>query len=130
MLLVPGLALCYGLLTGTPRSTIATMRAIALPIGLLGPDWILRIPQRSHRRALQRGLADALDLLVVCSEAGMGLESGSDQVAKEMRLSNPAMANALAVLPRELKVLPDRRQALTNFGTRSGVHGIRRMSTS
>ncbi len=84
--------------------------------------------RRPYVKALQRGIADALDLLVVCAEAGMGLESAIEQVAREMRGSNRAMSSALSTLLDELKVLPDRREALTNFGKRSGVEGLRKTS--
>jgi tight adherence protein C len=102
---------------------------IALPIGLLIPDWILGAIRRPYTRALRKGIADALDLLVVCTEAGMGLETALERVALEIRHSNPAMASALGTLLDELKVLPNRREALVNFGKRSGVDGIRRMAT-
>ena len=101
---------------------------MALPVGLLLPDWIMRILRGPYVNALRKGVADALDLLVVCTEAGMGLESALDRVAREMRLSNRPMAAALTTLSEELRVLPDRKEALTNFGNRSGVEGIRRMS--
>lgn len=101
----------------------------AAPIGLLIPDWIIAAIRRPHVRSLRLGVADALDLLVVCTEAGMGLESALEQVAREMMQSNRSMATALSTLGDELRVLPDRRVALNNFGTRSGVEGIRRMAT-
>ncbi|MBS0561631.1 MAG: type II secretion system F family protein, partial [Proteobacteria bacterium] len=84
---------------------------------------------RPYVRALQRGVIDAIDLLVVCTEAGMGLEGALDTVSREMRHANPAMANALGTLLDELRVLPDRREALANFGARSPVDGLRRLAT-
>jgi Flp pilus assembly protein TadC len=103
--------------------------AIAFPVGIMVPEFVLNIFRRSHAAALRRGLPDALDLLVVCTEAGLGLESALKQVSIEIRNSNRAIALALASLLDELMVLPDRRQAFTNFGRRSGVEAIRRMST-
>lgn len=101
----------------------------ALPIGLLIPDWIMGFVRRPYTEALRRGLPDALDLLVICTEAGMGLESALDQVAREMEPSNRQISSALTMLLDELRVLPDRKVAFTNFGRRSGVDGIRRMAT-
>jgi tight adherence protein C len=103
--------------------------AISLPVGLMIPEMILRLLRGPYVRALQRGVADALDLLVVCTQAGMGLESALREVSREMQYSNPAMAAALTSFLDELRVLPDPREAYRNFGRRSGVVGIRRMAT-
>ncbi|MDA8249599.1 MAG: type II secretion system F family protein [Rhodospirillales bacterium] len=128
MALLPAVAIGYGALTGLPETYIALLAAGALPLGILGPEWVLQFLRRPYHRDLQRGAADALDLLVVCAEAGMALEPALEQVAREMRSSNRAMSMALATLVDELRVLPDRRLAFENFGQRSGVDGLRRMS--
>jgi tight adherence protein C len=98
-------------------------------VGVMGPEWILRFIRGRFAAQLQRGTPDALDLLVVCSEAGMGLESALERVAQEMRQSNRAMAAMLGSLLDDLRVLPDRRQAFANLGTRSGVEGLKRFAT-
>lgn len=128
MALVPMVAIGYGLLARLSPLHDLLIAAGALPAGVLGPEWVLRLLRGPYTRDLQRGASDALDLLVVCAEAGMGLEAALEQVAREMRSSNRAMATALATLVDELKVLPDRRQAFANFGQRSGVEGLRRMA--
>ena len=129
MLIVPVGAYIYAASEAmAPMLRVAAV-VVALPVGLLIPDWLIGIVRRPYVAGLRRGVADALDLLVVCTEAGMGLESALEQVSREMRHSNRPMASALSLLLDELKVLPDRRDALTRFGKRSGVEGIRRMST-
>ncbi len=128
MVVVPVLAVGYALLVHrSPLRGLLTIGA-ALPVSVLVPEWALRLLRGPYTRDLRRGAPDALDLLVVCTEAGMALEAALDQVAREMRSSNRAMANALATLVDELRVLPDRRQAFANFGERSGVEGLRRMA--
>jgi tight adherence protein C len=102
---------------------------IALSVGIMTPEFVLDMLRRSHVKALRRGVPDALDLLVVCTEAGLGLESALQQVSVEIRNSHRAIAVALAGLLDELRVLPDRREAFTNFGNKSGVESIRRIST-
>jgi tight adherence protein C len=97
--------------------------------GILGPEAILGMLRRPYIAALQRGTPDALDLLVVCSEAGMGLESALERVSREMLRSNRPTALALASLLDDLRVLPDRREAFTSFGKRSGVEGLQRLAT-
>ena len=128
MVLVPGVAVAYVAISGATPLRAALAVGGALPAGVLVPEWGLRFLRAPSARELQRGASDALDLLVVCTEAGMGLEAAIDQVAREMRPSNRAMASALATLVDELRVLPDRRQAFTNFGERSGVDSLRRMA--
>ena len=97
--------------------------------GIMGPEFLLGILRRPYTAALQRGTPDALDLLVVCSEAGMGLESALERVSQELFHSNRPMAVALSSLLDDLRVLPDRRAAFANFGSRSGVEGLQRMAT-
>ncbi len=126
--LVPVVAIAYGLLARMSLLHVLLIAIGALPAGVMGPEWVLRYLRGPYTRDLQRGASDALDLLVVCAEAGMGLEAALDQVAREMRVSNRAMSLALATLVDELRILPDRRQAFMNFGDRSGVEGLRRMA--
>ena len=57
-----------------------------------------------------------IDLLVVCSEAGMGLESALERVAEEMKQTNPAMARVLHGLLDDLRILPNRSDAFEKLG--------------
>lgn len=127
--LVPGLAVAYGFAAELDMMSFLLVVSLTIPIGLLGPDMILQLVRRPYVAALRRGLADALDLLVICTESGMGLEAALEQVAREIAVSNMAISIALTKLLDELRVLPDRRQAFANFGIRSGVDGFRRLAT-
>ena len=122
-------AVMYGAVAHLPVVQRAMLVGISLTAGLMVPELILRMLRGPYVSALRRGVADALDLLVVCTQAGMGLDSALREVSREMQYSNPAIAAALATFLDELKILPDRRQAFQNFGRRSGVEGIRRMAT-
>jgi len=102
---------------------------IGMFIAILAPEGILSFIRGRFQKALIRGTPDALDLLVVCSEAGMGLESALERVAKEMQETNGATASILFGLLNDLRVLPNRRDAFANLGVRSGVDGLRRMGT-
>ena len=53
-------------------------------VGLLLPDYFVRMLHRRHLAAVERGLPDALDMLVICSEAGLGLEPAIDRVGREI----------------------------------------------
>lgn len=126
---IPAAALLYGRLADVTGSHLLLMVFISVPVGLMGPEWGLTLLRRPYLAALRRGVPDALDLLVVCSEAGMGLESALEHVSQEIRHSNPAISVALAKLLDELRVLPDRRDAFRNFAVRTGVEGARRVAT-
>jgi tight adherence protein C len=94
--------------------------------GILGPEMILKFIRKRFVAAVTRGTPDALDLLVLCSEAGMGLESALERVAQEMSHSNRAISSILFGLLNDLRVLPNQHDAFVNLGTRSGAEGLRR----
>ncbi len=129
IVLLPIAAILWGLLTHMGLLRIGFFAAIAMAAGMLLPEYGLKMLRGPYVKALQKGVVDALDLLVVCAEAGMGLESALEEVAKQMRHSNLPMSAALTLLVNDLRVLSDRKQAFANFGDRSGVDGIRRMAT-
>lgn len=128
-LVCPLLAFMYGDMVPVSAMTRLALIAASVPVGMMIPEAVLRWLRRSHAAALDRGVIDALDLLVVCCEAGLALESALDRVSQEMRLANPAIAAALDSLLNELRVLPDRRDALANFARRAGVESLRRLAT-
>ena len=68
-----------------------------------------------------------IDLLVVCSEVGMGLESALERVAAEMSQTNPAMAQVLYGLLDDLRILPNRSEAFERLASTS--EGLRRFGT-
>lgn len=125
----PAAGLIYGMLADLDTKYTAMFAFFALPVGMLCPDWIITFARKPYLKALRRGVPDALDLLVVCSEAGMGLESALEHVGAEMRHSNVPMAMALNALLDDMRVLPDRRDAFRNFAERTGVQGARRVAT-
>lgn len=99
-------------------------------IGLLLPDFILRRKRATYLREVGRGLPDALDMLVICSEAGLGLEIGLERVATEIEPAHPAIAAELKLTSGELRILSDRRVALTNMGTRTGLETLKRLGAT
>lgn len=100
---------------------IFVMFAIA---GFKAPDYILGKIAKGRQTKLERGLPDALDLMVVCTEAGLGLDSAFDRVAGEIVESHPELADELTLTSVELNILPQRQEALTNFLNRTGVPAI------
>jgi tight adherence protein C len=97
-------------------------------VAVLGPNMVLGFLRRPFEKKLRMGLPDALDLLVVSSEAGLGLETALERVVKEMRASNAALALEFTILVQELRMMPDRREALERFAERSGIEGFKRLA--
>ncbi|MEO3474219.1 type II secretion system F family protein [Roseomonas sp. CAU 1739] len=106
------------------RNLLVAGAAVA---GLLLPDMALRRLREMHAKQVERGLADALDLMVICAEAGLPLEAAVERVATEMAEANRAVAAEFGNVGTELRILSDRRQALQNMGDRSGLDSLRRL---
>ncbi|VIO72273.1 hypothetical protein CI1B_39170 [Bradyrhizobium ivorense] len=100
---------------------------VGLVLGIMGPRLIMMVLKRRFDAAIRLGMPDAIDLLVVCSEAGMGLESALQRVAAEIVQTNPPMARVLTDLLDDLRVLPNRFDAFEKMGARS--EGLRRFGT-
>ena len=127
MVLCPIIAACAAQLFGKALADVLIFTLIGVVIGILGPRLILAVLKRRFDAAIRLGTPDMIDLLVVCSEAGMGLESGLGRVAEEMRQTNPAMARVLHRLLDDLRILPNRVSAFENLASSSD--GLRRFGT-
>lgn len=89
------------------------------------PQIILSHMGRHRRRGLERGMPDALDLLVICTEAGLSLNQAIEQVSRDLRSSNRVVAQEFAATAAEMRVLADRGQALENLAYRTGLGSLR-----
>ena len=102
----------------------------ALGIGGAVGGWLLPILVvgsllKRRTKAIASGLASALDLLVVCVEAGLSLEDGLQRLAHELHGSQPALAEEFALTWAEINILPDRTKALLNFADRVDDPNVR-----
>jgi len=88
------------------------------------PDLVVMQLAKKRQKDLQRGLPDALDLLVVCAQAGLSLDSAIGRVAREIGFSSPAIGEEFSLTALELGFLPERRQALENLKNRTGLKDI------
>jgi tight adherence protein C len=123
----PVLAGCAGQLSGKPLTDVLTFTFVGVVIGIFGPRLVLKVLSWRFHAAIRLGTPDMIDLLVVCSEAGMGLESGLERVAEEIKQTNPAMARVLHGLLDDLRILPNRSDAFEKLGSTSD--GLRRFGT-
>jgi tight adherence protein C len=127
MYLCPIIAFCAAQLFGKPLTDVLIFTLVGVVIGIMGPRLFLSVMKRRFNAAIRLGTPDTIDLLVVCSEAGMGLESGLERVAEEMNQTNPAMAWVLYGLLDDLRILPNRSEAFEKLGSTSD--GLRRFGT-
>ncbi|MGI9324816.1 MAG: type II secretion system F family protein [Pseudomonadales bacterium] len=94
-------------------------------VGLLVPNIVLERIKEKHMRVLRNGFPDALDLLVVCVEAGLGISQSIQRVGNELEVSHPELAEELLTVNAEVRAGVDRITALKNLSTRTGLEDIR-----
>lgn len=98
---------------------------IAFVTGFFVPRFILNKITQNRQRDLRWGLADALDLMVVSVEAGLGLNAAMMKVSSELRDVHPAVATEFELANLEIRVGRDRDEALRNLAERTGVDDLR-----
>lgn len=94
-------------------------------IGALLPGLYIRNRAEKRRKQLLKALPDGLDLMVICAEAGLSLESSLQRVSKEIALTWPEMSDELSLTAVEIGFMPDRHQALENLSNRCFLNGVR-----
>jgi tight adherence protein C len=131
------------LLVGFPLLALLALRGMSLPpmlsfviptaaaiAGMLLPDTIVRYRRKRYLQRVERGLPDALDLLVICTQAGLGLTAAIARVAEELQQGNQDIGMEMAITANELNLMADSRVALLNMGSRSGIDGLARLGTT
>jgi tight adherence protein C len=112
------------LFAGLTAISVAPLLA-ALMIGWRLPDLLLSRFAARRRLQFERGLPDALDLLVICAEAGLSLDQAIEEMSEDLRTSDPTVAEEFAITASEMRVLSDRAEALENLARRTGVASLR-----
>lgn len=103
---------------------------VALAIfGLYAPNLFISAKADRRREAIVNGFPDSLDLMLVCVEAGLGMEAAFDRVGREMLHSHPLIAQMLSVVTLELRAGSTREEALRNMANRTQVTEIRSFAT-
>jgi tight adherence protein C len=109
----------------TASGPLLAVLAGALIIGWRFPDVVLARLVARRRARLELGIPDALDLLVICAEAGLSLDQAIEQVSYDLRSSNREVAEELAATAAEMRILADRSRALENLARRTGLSSLR-----
>jgi tight adherence protein C len=111
--------------TGFYRANPLFILGGALLIGFLIPEGFIlwRVSVRQHQ--LRRGLPDALDLLVICVEAGLGMDQALLRVSQELKVVHPELSEELGLVNLEMRVGKTRIEALRELGRRTGIDDIK-----
>jgi len=99
-------------------------------IGYYLPSLIVSNMIQKRQDKILKAFPDALDLLLICVEAGMSIEAAFNRVAKEIGSSSVELAEELGLTTAELSYLQDRRQAYENLGQRTGLTGVKAVCTA
>jgi tight adherence protein C len=95
--------------------------------GYLLPQFVLEKKIKARQEEIRMSLPDALDLLVVCVEAGLGLDQAISHVSRELHLTHPAISEELGLVTLEMRAGKRRAEALRNLADRSGEPELRKL---
>jgi tight adherence protein C len=99
----------------------------AAVFGYAAPMQYVLLRIRRRQRQIARGLPDALDLMVVCVESGLGIDQTTLQVAKELQSAHPEICSEFTVMNLELRAGTRRADALHNLAERTGVEDVKKL---
>jgi tight adherence protein C len=106
---------------------------MAVGAGYLGfylPNMFIQNLVQRRQQAISQSFPDALDMLLICVQAGMSIEAAFGKVAKEVTSQSIELAEEFSLTTAELSYLQDRRQAFDNLGKRTGIAGIKSVATA
>ena len=112
------------LITNIPLIRISVLGIAAL-FGWRLPDFVLAYIIKRRQLRLEAGIPDALDLMVICAEAGLSLNQSIDQISRQLRPSDKDVAYEFATTSAEMQVLGDISQALDHLVERTGLPDLR-----
>jgi tight adherence protein C len=98
-------------------------------IGYLGPQLWLKMRIKANQRALTHGLADALDLMVVCVEAGLTVDAAMQRVGTELGMAHAALGREFGIAHMETRVGVSRTDALRSLGVRTGNAALQSLAS-
>ena len=129
--LFPIIAYLYVMLGGAKLGTngMLVLLLVSGAIGYYLPNGVLSRLEFVRQREIFESFPDAADLLMVCVEAGLGLDAALVRVAEEMRLKSEALAEELHLVNLELRAGSSREKALRNFALRTGVEEVNTFAT-
>lgn len=125
--------LVLGLIGGYAVGVAVEYPFLLVPVGgLVGyvlPMVWLKLKTRANQAALNNGLPDALDLMIVCVEAGLTVDSAMQRISQEMSSAHPSISRELALAHMETRVGLTRSEALKNMGIRTGNAALQSLAS-
>jgi len=119
----PILAMKYGV------TQTAFLGAVGIAgLGFYVPSIVVDSQRKKRAESIFLGLPDALDLMVVCVEAGLGLDAAMRRVSSELNQSSPVLCEEFAIANFQLQMGRARREVLRDLGTRTGVEDVRALA--
>ncbi len=115
---------------GKPPMTRLAMALVLAVIGYYAPVIYLTNLASKRRESIMRAFPDALDLLLICVEAGMSIEAAFQKVAAEVGTNSIELAEEMSLTTAELSYLGERRQAYENLARRTNHPGVKAVATS
>ena len=123
---LPLLTTAFNLVTGIiPTDMTLAIVLASFGLGLILPDYVLTKKVRQRQTILRRGLPDVLDMMVVCAEAGLGLNAAIQRVALEMEIQHPFLADELKTTMLQMGAGMESRTALQELANRTGMAEMR-----
>ena len=128
---LPVLMLTFLWLSGSSPALLSLWLTLVISaaVGLYVPNLVIRVKADRRQREIMNAFPDALDLMLVCVEAGLALESAFDRVGKEMALTHPLLSEQFGTVVLELRAGRSREDALRRLAERTGTDEIRAFAT-
>jgi tight adherence protein C len=124
---VPVVLCAVALFSGLASSSPFMMCAVALGLGYLAPDFWLGKKIKNRQKKIRLGLPDVLDLLVICVEAGLGLDQATGRAAKELNATHPMISDELEIVVLEQRAGRPRADAWRHMAERTDVDTVRNL---
>ena len=110
--------------TGRPVASAFSWSILLAVVGFYTPTWFLAYRQRKRHDEVRSALPDALDLMVVCVESGLGMSAAIQRVGMEMRIASPVLSEELLLVNHEMQSGISRIDSLRNLAERTGVDDV------
>ncbi|PTW62714.1 tight adherence protein C [Breoghania corrubedonensis] len=116
--------------TGHPAGIKIAFSLMVAMLGFYAPNIYVSNRTKKRQQSIRIAWPDALDLMLICVEAGMSIEAAFRKVAEEIGAQSVPLAEELALTNAELSYLQERRKAYENLAARTGLEGVKAVSTS
>ncbi|MFA5949008.1 MAG: type II secretion system F family protein [Hyphomicrobium sp.] len=126
-------ALVYLFVLSDLGYTTNTKLLISVAVGAAGyylPNLFIENLAQKRQESIKQSFPDALDMLLICVQAGMSVESAFGKVSKEISAQSLELGEEFSLTTAELSYLPERRQAFENLGKRTGLVGVKAVTTA